>query len=503
MIRKKIMTVCFVCVTMLAISKGFAEEQKSITFSTTGASFWSACRGDKTIGILLKSEGYIVKQIILGGSNPKGYKYKKIIEAKEFDKLPKSLRKSAKNRERIIEHFSKLEKGLLKKPTYVLFQAHSSWPFSDNPISSANEYIKYLKKKSPKSTFIACMTWIKQSNRSQDKWDKVIKCYKAIEKENNILMAPSGTAFMIVNKERPDIKLYRTHKDGHPSVRGQYLNSCVVYSIMTDKSPVGLIFDIPSVSCSKTGEKMVLKPEVADYLQKVAWRVVQAKKTGSEIEIKSNNIEIEKIIYVCNYNNQNKIISKKKLIKNKVEQIIDYKYKNNLLKEEIVKNSFDQIISSKIYVYKNTILQSIIYKDANNNIAGTDVFKYKKGILTEYMNINKLKEMTEKETYEYKNGKRQQKNLFSANGSKCGTTKYKYKNGVLAEKIKNIDNNQIKITYMYNGKTTEINTIVNENIIAKEIIKYDHKEQLLFNEHYQIREEKLTLIKNINFKNRY
>lgn len=490
--------------TVMCTTFAYSEaEGKSIKFTTIGASFWSACRGDVALEFILKSEKYKVKRVKSSACNPKGYYHVNLIKANDFEKLPKSSRTKKKHRNRIMNNFKKFQKNLKNNEfDYILFQAHSSWPFSDNYLKKADEYINYLKSLSGKSKIVACMTWIKQENRSQEKWNQIIKAYKTIEKKHNILMAPTGTAFMIANKERPDIKVYRTQKDGHPSVRGQYLNVCVIYSVITGKSPVGITSEIPTVSCSKTGEKMILKPEIATYLQNLAWRVVQAEKKGLNIKVNSNNKK-EEVVYECKFNKQNKIIYKKEFINGKFEKNIYYNYENNLLNKEVVKDFSGQMILSKEYIYKNNNLQSITYKNNNNEITGYDIFEYKQGVLVSYKNFDKSKELTEKETYKYKNGNCKEKTFFSANGIECGSIKYQYKKGKVIEENEYKNNVQTKTTYVYNDKITEIKTIVDGIIIAKKIIKYDNKNQILLKEYYKKIDGKLTLIKNMTFKNKY
>ena len=52
------------------------------------------------------------------------------------------------------------------------------------------------------------------------------------------LVAASGTNFMRVMADYPDITLYRTD-NLHPTVAGSYLAACTIYYRMFNKSPYG------------------------------------------------------------------------------------------------------------------------------------------------------------------------------------------------------------------------------------------------------------------------
>ena len=52
------------------------------------------------------------------------------------------------------------------------------------------------------------------------------------------LVAASGTNFMRVMNDYPDITLYRTD-NLHPTVAGSYLAACTIYYRMFNKSPYG------------------------------------------------------------------------------------------------------------------------------------------------------------------------------------------------------------------------------------------------------------------------
>ena len=88
---------------------------------------------------------------------------------------------------------------------------------------------------------------------------------KMLEKEffkasklNNLRLIPAGQAFLYINQNFPNINLY-TKDLRHPSKEGTYLAALMVFTSLSNKSPIGNTF------------MMDLDPEVAKILQKVAW----------------------------------------------------------------------------------------------------------------------------------------------------------------------------------------------------------------------------------------
>ncbi|MEL1224578.1 MAG: DUF4886 domain-containing protein [Candidatus Neomarinimicrobiota bacterium] len=61
--------------------------------------------------------------------------------------------------------------------------------------------------------------------------------------KNNVLVIPVGIAFEKAYKANPKIELHKFFDGSHPSLLGTYLASCVVYSSITQRSPVGIKYD--------------------------------------------------------------------------------------------------------------------------------------------------------------------------------------------------------------------------------------------------------------------
>lgn len=87
--------------------------------------------------------------------------------------------------------------------------------------------------------------------------------YTTAANANDALVIPAGLAFARSMSTRPDLELYQPDKR-HPSRAGTYLAACTAYATLTGQSPVGNKFDAG------------LGPEVAGFLQQVAWDSARA-----------------------------------------------------------------------------------------------------------------------------------------------------------------------------------------------------------------------------------
>jgi hypothetical protein len=80
---------------------------------------------------------------------------------------------------------------------------------------------------------------------------------------NDALVIPAGLAFARAIAGRPELELYQADLR-HPTLPGTYLAACTTWAALTKKSPVGNSYTAG------------LPPELAAYLQKMAWETVQA-----------------------------------------------------------------------------------------------------------------------------------------------------------------------------------------------------------------------------------
>ena len=79
---------------------------------------------------------------------------------------------------------------------------------------------------------------------------------------NDALVIPAGLAFAKAISKKSDIGLYAADKR-HPSKLGTYLSACTIYGALYNKSPAGLSYTFG------------IDPEMAKFLQEVAWETVQ------------------------------------------------------------------------------------------------------------------------------------------------------------------------------------------------------------------------------------
>ena len=124
-----------------------------------------------------------------------------------------------------------------------------------------DSFYKYVKKHSETIRSkgiepILFMSWpYKNKPEMQQKLEE--EFFKE-SKLNNLRMIPAGQAFLYINQNFPNINLY-TEDLRHPSKEGTYLAALMIFSSLSNKSPIGNTY------------VMGLEQDVAEILQKVAW----------------------------------------------------------------------------------------------------------------------------------------------------------------------------------------------------------------------------------------
>ena len=140
----------------------------------------------------------------------------------------------------------------------VILMDCSLCPINDERKDS---FYKYVKKHSETIRSrgiepILFMSWpYKNKPEMQQQLEK--EFFKA-SKLNKLRLVPAGQAFSYINQNFPNINLY-TEDLRHPSKEGTYLAALMIFTTLSNKSPIGNAY------------KMELDPEVAETLQKVAW----------------------------------------------------------------------------------------------------------------------------------------------------------------------------------------------------------------------------------------
>ena len=88
-------------------------------------------------------------------------------------------------------------------------------------------------------------------------------------KKNKIAVAAAGYAWMRYLGDNPTeaqrLDLYHADK-GHPGGKGSYIYACLLYAVITGKSPEGLISEFPNIRGG-----VVIPKEEAARMQKAAW----------------------------------------------------------------------------------------------------------------------------------------------------------------------------------------------------------------------------------------
>ena len=141
----------------------------------------------------------------------------------------------------------------------VIMMDCSLCPINDERKDS---FYKYVKKHSQTIRSkgiepILFMSWpYKNKPEMQQKLEE--EFFKA-SKLNNLRMIPAGQAFLYINQNFPNINLY-TKDLRHPSKEGTYLAALMVFTSLSNKSPIGNTYI------------MDLDPNVAEILQKAAWK---------------------------------------------------------------------------------------------------------------------------------------------------------------------------------------------------------------------------------------
>ena len=140
----------------------------------------------------------------------------------------------------------------------VIMMDCSLCPINEKRKDSFHKYVKKHSEtiRSKGIEPILFMTWpYKNKPEMQQKLEK--EFFKA-SKLNKLRMVPAGQAFTYINQNFPDINLY-TEDLRHPSKEGTYLAALMIFTTLSDKSPIGNTYT------------MELDSEVAKTLQKVAW----------------------------------------------------------------------------------------------------------------------------------------------------------------------------------------------------------------------------------------
>lgn len=133
-----------------------------------------------------------------------------------------------------------------------------------------------IKRTGAKTLFF--LTWARKDTPPREQ-AALTYAYMKIAKELKAIVAPVGIAWQEARKGESELSLYL--EDGsHPSSSGSYLAACVFYSLLYEKSPLGLsvritgnpIDDRGVINPKKTTVLVDLAETDASQLQHIAWQ---------------------------------------------------------------------------------------------------------------------------------------------------------------------------------------------------------------------------------------
>ncbi len=134
------------------------------------------------------------------------------------------------------------------------------------------------------------LTWARRD--TPEAQARLTQAYMSVAQEIGAPIIPAGLAWEHARQEQPELVLYR--QDGsHPSPAGSYLTAAVLYATLTGSSPEGLVASISGhpmpegvLNPAKTVTLASFSPEVAGFLQRVAWATYEdLRKSGGYVEV--------------------------------------------------------------------------------------------------------------------------------------------------------------------------------------------------------------------------
>lgn len=157
--------------------------------------------------------------------------------------------------------------------TEVILQEQSRRPFEDPEamykfVCAFDQEIRKVHART-----VLYQTWCDRNQFEVQK--QLTNSYKDAASRVGAEVVPAGEAFVICQREQPNINLYDTDNH-HPSKEGTYLAACVFYTRIFGRSPVGLPCDLAiTMKGSDTKTKLFsIDPATAETLQKIAERAV-------------------------------------------------------------------------------------------------------------------------------------------------------------------------------------------------------------------------------------
>ncbi len=544
------MNVYIIVIISILCSGAVAAEQAKLLL--IGQSYWSAGgRADCISHAFFSNAGYEGVKVKIQRGHPRAYYQERMFQENRQNELPHSHRKASIGKQARRDMDGVRAKVSDAQWKWIVFHGLSSGPFEERGIQRLDEYVRYLQTLRTDMTLFCSATWPKDQDTK--KFATIKKTYRYLAKTHDIGIAPVGMAFERVGRERPDIRLYRSDTDGHPSVWGQYLQCCVIYATVTERSPVGLPAKIMQAVAPSTGHVVDFSSEVALYLQNTAWIVytneLQLQKDpayGSLTDVlkdpfldaiqysaanDSTETEIalpagpycREDVYLYPKANEKKqhvltrITTKNadqtphiitEYIKNKLVSYSECIYMDGKIQQKIKKNSATQkVFSKQVYSYKGSAVQTMEMFDSTDNSVGKKVYTFASEtdeLPEQYVLYGNDGLQIEEEKYEYKNGRVAKKTELSASGSIVAIYGYEYyENGYLKYEKYSSNNGSLirQDEYLYNTDGT-LKEIISTNrkgtVTDKKTFLYDEQKRVVSEKTFRLwkqldlRREKVT-----------
>lgn len=107
------------------------------------------------------------------------------------------------------------------------------------------------------------------------------RTYRQAAEANHALLAPVGPAWQIALERDPSVNLYMPN-DYHPSPEGSYLAACVLYSVMSKRSSIGLPSKITALTPKGRQTLLEVPPARAKLYQQAAAEAVRQSRTAKD-----------------------------------------------------------------------------------------------------------------------------------------------------------------------------------------------------------------------------
>ena len=146
-------------------------------------------------------------------------------------------------------------------------------------------FVKQVRAHSPRCKIILLSWWIPHGPTATN--EGVMRVFRRCVEEakvNDIVVAPTGPAYMEALLERPDLRIRKSKTDAHPGKHGAYINACSLFATISEKTPVGLPATLRIHASDGKKVDFDIAPDDAKYLQELAWKVYQRETRSAKPE---------------------------------------------------------------------------------------------------------------------------------------------------------------------------------------------------------------------------